>query len=101
MNRRFAPPVSSRSVLTRDSRTSFDPLPSTTPVIGMVRKSSTAIVACAEAAGGIDTTHTVSANDAILILLRMVGSTAGESKPGRKRLRRLCPGDLPPLRPQE
>ena len=37
MNRRFAPPTSSRNVFTLESNSSFDPLPSTSPVIGMTR----------------------------------------------------------------
>src|SRR5437899_6203496 len=51
MNRRRAPPVSSRKVLTRDRSTSFDALPLTDPVIGVTTKSLISSATCADAAG--------------------------------------------------
>ena len=44
------PRSSSRNVLTLESNTSFEPLPSTNPVIGTARKSLSSKVACANAA---------------------------------------------------
>ena len=71
MNNRLAPPTSSRSVFTRANNSSFDPLPSTFPVIGMTTKSLISSVACATAVESHDAL-TASVRHAIRRRLSMV-----------------------------
>ena len=71
MNRRFAPPASSLRVFTLESSSSFEPLPSTSPVIGMTTKSLSSSVGCARR-GGAHNMDTAEVRHATRILLNMM-----------------------------
>src|SRR4051794_34227592 len=72
MNNRLAPPGSSRMALTRASRTSLEPVPCVTPVIGIVTKSFNSTVSCcAVAATGAAPTINSATETACSVTHRM------------------------------